>query len=385
MWLDQAHGGVLRVAATDSSAVTAALGSAPDRAHIAVVPVDRSLQQLDALAADVQGQVGSNAQVSIDVTTNQVAVYQVAGAVAAGAGARTTKQFAAAQKSVAKPDPRVAAVVAAHSGVVLRQLVTGTAKSGPAPAARPIGVPQPVGAGSKLIIKRTTANTDSDNENTMYGECTLGFVVYDSTSAGYYALTAGHCVIGTDKTGINHAYDQFLHPLGLEDPTYQQSTYPTDYALITIPDAAKRYGDPLIRSDTRCIAGPTACGNLPLQVTGVHSYSKGAGVGDVVCAIGRGDNDQYGYKSSVLPPGTRCGQVTSTNGGFVTDICSRKGDSGGPLFSEATGLAYGILNDGSPAAATCGSSEWSQYSPVSAILTNLNQQGSGSFVVRNVP
>ncbi len=33
------------------------------------------------------------------------------------------------------------------------------------------------------MIRRTTANNDSDNENTMYGECTLGFVVFDSTKA----------------------------------------------------------------------------------------------------------------------------------------------------------------------------------------------------------
>ncbi len=81
-------------------------------------------------------------------------------------------------------------------------------------------------------------------------------------------------------------------------------------------------------------------------VTGAAAYASGLGDGrDRVCHR-PGRQRPYGYKSSQLPPGTRCGEVTSTNGGFVTNICSRKGDSGGPLFSEATGYAYGILNDG---------------------------------------
>jgi streptogrisin C len=401
MWLDQSSG-VLRIAMTNPGAVRSAVAKLPDAAHISVKQVGRSLKQLDAVAASVSAQTGPiDAQVAVDVTTNQVAVYQAAGAAAAGKSARTTDALDTAQKNVAKPDHRIAAIVAAHPGAVLRQLVIGQAKSATLAAAPascdPVTCPPPLRAGSRLVIKRTTANTDSDNESTTYGECTLGFVVYDVARRQYYALTAGHCVAGPDKKGINRAYDSNLREIGPEVPDYMHgsdagsSTYPTDYALIAIPDYAHWFGaDPKNQIDVFCTTvQPTGCTDASIAVIGVRSYPNG--VGAVVCATGSGADDNYGYKSSQLDPGTRCGEITNTNGGYVANICSRKGDSGGPLFSQATGRAYGILNDGTAGTDVCKSGEWSQYSPVSLILSKINAQalnhqgGVGQFVVRTAP
>ena len=179
MWLDQSHGGVLRIATTDPTELATAIDKMADSAHIALVPVQHSLEQLDALADAIRAQLpDSVAQVSVDVTANQVAVYQTAGSAAAGRNVRTLAQLDIAQRSVATPDPQVEAVVAAHPGTVLRQLVAGEAKSAPLPcqpvnsrlrSSLPIcprtrGAQSRLMAGSQLVIKRTTANNDSDNE-----------------------------------------------------------------------------------------------------------------------------------------------------------------------------------------------------------------------------
>jgi streptogrisin C len=404
MWLDQSHGGVLRIATTDASALAPAIAKTADSAHIALVPVQRSLKQLDALADAIRAQLpDSVAQVSVDVTANQVAVYQTAGSVEAGRNAQTLAQLDAAQRSVATPDPQVEAAVAAHPGSVLRQLVAGEAKSAPLPcqpvnsrlrSSLPIcpttrGGQSRLMAGSQLVIKRTTANNDSDNENPMYGECTLGFVVYDASKTAYYGLTAGHCLAGPDKVGPTYAYTNSLTQIGVEAPVYQDATYPTDYGLISITNALSWFGTaPKNQIAIICTTVQSSgCSTAATTVRGVRTYGSGLGKGEIVCATGRGDNDPYGYKSSQLAPGTRCGEVTGTNGGFVTNICSRKGDSGGPLFSQATGYAYGILNDGTAGTSTCGSSEWSQYTPVSVVMSKINQQdvangGAGKFAIR---
>jgi streptogrisin C len=110
----------------------------------------------------------------------------------------------------------------------------------------------------------------------------------------------------------------------------------------------------------------------------------------VLCATGTGDMDpNNGYKNSTTLPGTRCGEITGTNGGIVTNICSRKGDSGGPLFSELSGRAYGILNGGTAGVGNCPTtspgSEWSQYSPLSKIFTDVNTRVGGGFTLRESP
>ena len=53
-------------------------------------------------------------------------------------------------------------------------------------------------------------------------------------------------------------------------------------------------------------------------------------------------------------------------------------DSGGPLFSEIDGMAYGILHGGYDGNGPCPTSpagtEWSDYSPMSRVVSHVNQQ-----------
>jgi streptogrisin C len=403
VWLDQVNGGVLRVAATDTGDVSSALKKLPDAAHIKVSRVTRTLRQLTALQSTLNGQVSlADGAVAIDVTTNQVVVYQRSGGAAIGRASHTMKSYVQAQGAPKNPDSRLKALAASHPGVVLRQMVVGVNRSAlatdPPSSCSPQNCPPPLRGGMRLDIKRTTANTDSDNLDPMWGQCTTGFILYNASTRQYYALTAGHCLVGSDKTGVTHAYNDAGTEIGYEVPDYVNSaaSYPTDYGLLTVPNYTYWFGGaPRNDVDIYCTAvESTGCTSASMPITGYASYS-GSHVGDVVCATGSGNNEPNhgGYKSSGATPGTRCGEVTGANGGFVTNICSRKGDSGGPLFSEVTGQAYGVLNDGTAGSGNCpsGNTEWSQYSPVDKILSALNAQVAskegrlGRFVLRANP
>jgi streptogrisin C len=421
LWLDQANGGVLRVAATDPTRVGAALRGLPDAAHIKVSHVARTLSQLNALQASLRGQVSAtDGTMAVDVTSNQVVIYQRSGATAAGSTSRTIESYDQAQQKPAQPDSRLQALAAAHPDVVLRQMVLGTERSAPAAATSagcsPQKCPPPLRGGMRLDVKRTTANTDTDNLDPMWGQCTVGFIVYDTTSQQFYALTAGHCVVGSDKTGVTYTYDDTGNEIGYEVTAYENAdaSYPTDYALLAIHDPSYWFGNGRNLTRIYC-SGPngqtasctgtaahnlvdvyctnvesTGCSTASIGITGTATYSS-THVGDVVCATGSGNNDpdHGGYISSGAVPGTRCGEVTGVNGGYVTNICSRKGDSGGPLFSEVTHQGYGILNNGTPGNGDCPATntEWSQYSPVSSSLSALNTKlgTPGRFVLRTTP
>jgi hypothetical protein len=120
------------------------------------------------------------------------------------------------------------------------------------------------------------------------------------------------------------------------------------------------------------------CDDGSFRLTGYPSYTNIA-LGEVVSGTGSGDNysdsgyaERYGWH-----PGTRCGSITGKDGGIITDICSRPGDSGGPLFSEVNGNAYGILSNGTEGSGPCATpvgSEWSSYSSIFQVLNHLNAQ-----------
>lgn len=392
MWIDQRGGGVLTIAATSPGSLAGVLRGVADAAHIRTRPVRFSLAQLDAEAARLASQInaaGRAAEVVTDEVDNVVAVYQHAGADAAGRAAATVTSLASAEQHVLAPDAHIDALVAAAQGMaVVRQLVVGADMSGttPAPRCNPSTCPPPMRGGMRLDIRRTTAQSDPDDENPLWGECTVGFNLTSATGAPY-VLTAGHCLVGANKSGRNTAYDNARHVIGTEvydlenGPTGSASTYPVDYAIVPLANASFwTAGYPRNDVDAWCITSVSSspCTNGTIAVTGYVSY-RSAVVGTVVCATGSGNNDPaQGYHSSGAQPGTRCGEITGKNGGIKTNICSRKGDSGGPLFSEATGKAYGILNDGTAGHGNCPTNppgtEWSQYSPIDLILANVKAQ-----------
>lgn len=110
-------------------------------------------------------------------------------------------------------------------------------------------------------------------------------------------------------------------------------------------------------------------------------------VGTVVCATGTGTGVIYAENVGYTP-GTRCGQIqnkqmydycascsNASGRGLKVDICSRPGDSGGPLWSQAEGQAYGILSGGPSRSGACNMShpdEFGVYSPLSEDLADAS-------------
>jgi streptogrisin C len=165
------------------------------------------------------------------------------------------------------------------------------------------------------------------------------------------------------------------------------STYPQDYAIEPYQDgntASYWLGAGARQNlvNSWCYWSSSTwqgCQDGAFAIHGVYSYNQ-IGIGWVVCGTGSGDSSSSaGYSTNVgFSPGTRCGQVTGKNGGIVTNLCTRPGDSGGPLFSEIDGMAYGILHGGYDGHGPCptgpAGTEWSDYSPISVIMSHVNSQ-----------
>ncbi|MBM0257276.1 trypsin-like serine protease [Micromonospora sp. 4G55] len=364
MWLDQAGGGVLTIAATDPAPVTKAVAGVPDAAHVTVVPVRHSLRELTDAAARVAGALGATAgtDVVVDEQANEVLVLtggavaaddaRLAGAIeAAGVPARTRQLPAAVEKSC---DPRYCAQAPMRGGIRL----------------------------------------DVPRDDGTVGGCTSAFNLR-ARSGRYYLLTAGHCVVGGRHQLVDRTWHQFLGPkvpVGVEStaPVLAENTDAYDYAVIPYQDGAidrwayprRSGGDQASLVNYWCVTDNPACatkGSHDVKITGYTAYSA-VQVGWVVCATGSAYTPKAGevYVDSGAGdgyvPGTRCGTVTGkTNGRIGVRVCARPGDSGGPLFTESDGRALGILNDGDPGSGACTNpNEQNFYMPVSTILDRVN-------------
>ncbi|MEH0823353.1 MULTISPECIES: trypsin-like serine protease [unclassified Micromonospora] len=362
MWLDQAGGGVLTIAATDPAPVAKAVAGVPDAAHVKVVPVRHSLRELTEAATRVAGALGVTAgtDVVVDEQANEVLVLtgnavaaddaRLAGAIeAAGVPARTRQLPPSIEKAC---DPRYCAQA-------------------------------PMRGGIRLDVPR--------DDNTV-GGCTSGFNLR-AKSGRYYVLTAGHCVVGGRHQLVDRTWHQFLGPkvpVGVEStsPVVAENTTTHDYAVIPYQDRAidrwayprRSGGDQASLVNYWCVTDNPACAtSRDVKITGYTPYSA-VQVGWVVCATGSAYTPKAGevYVDSGAGagyvPGTRCGTVTSkTNGRINVRVCARPGDSGGPLFTESDGRALGILNDGDPGSGACTNpNEQNFYMPVSTILDRVN-------------
>ncbi|NYF55161.1 trypsin-like serine protease [Micromonospora purpureochromogenes] len=364
MWLDQAGGGVLTIAATDPAPVAKAVAGVPDAAHVKVVPVRHSLRELTEAAARVAGALGVTAgtDVVVDEQANEVLVL-TGGAVAAD-------------------DTRLAgAIEAAGVPARARQLPPSIEKScDPRYCAQ-----APMRGGIRLDVPRDDGTV---------GGCTSAFNLR-ARSGRYYLLTAGHCVVGGRHLNVDRTWHQFLGPkvpVGVEStsPVLAENTTAYDYAVIPYQDGAidrwayprRSGGDQASLVNYWCVTDNPACatkGSHDVKVTGYTAYSA-VQIGWVVCATGSAYTPKAGevYVDSGAGagyvPGTRCGTVTNkTNGRIGVRVCARPGDSGGPLFTESDGRALGILNDGDPGSGACTNpNEQNYYMPVSTILDRVN-------------
>jgi streptogrisin C len=175
------------------------------------------------------------------------------------------------------------------------------------------------------------------------------------------------------------------------------NNFPYDYALMPYADRATAdtwlggaeyhnlvleycRNDTVMDNDanTPCSGGNAGRdGRIPVTNVGTPA---GVFDGRVVCATGAGASS-VDYTDAVdsgagagYKPGTRCGIITGQSYGAVdTDICARAGDSGGPLFDEATGSAIGILEGNTQdRSGPCQAGESNNYIPLSTIFDSVN-------------
>jgi streptogrisin C len=327
MWLDQAGGGVLRVAMTNPSLV-------PARPGVVVVPAQRSLASLEEEARQVAA-AHPDAQVYVDQRSNQVMVQELPG-------------------FVLKCDP-----LHCHES--------------------------PLRGGIRLDIPR---------DNGTVGGCTTGFLLWSTVLRRTYVLTAGHCVVSSTHTHRDDTWHEFLGahtPVTIEDLDTRLAendfTIGRDYAVMPFQDGAQALwfgGTPrrtgpepqivLYKGSTKAITGF-------VPVSSVQT-------GWIVCASGAGytpgptDPPYVDSGAGVgYVPGTHCGEVTSVGGRIAVRICARKGDSGGPLYTEADGKALGILSGGDERSGPCvpGDTETNLYAPFSTILDRVNSRTANAY------
>jgi streptogrisin C len=385
--LDQEHGGVLVVATTQPLATAKLLTRTPDRAHITVKKVAYSLSHLRATRQRVAAELGDGPESvllpRVSEETNRVVVWKRDWLVA-------VKPFAAqAQGALDR-------VVAESGGTVV---VRSQPRPNPLSAQGDVGQCHPLyctgygpmRGGIRLDLQRDDGST---------GGCTSGFNVraqggsYDGQA---FVLTAGHCVVSARHQHQDFAYHQ--NDLVLrEEAGLAVNNFPFDYALMPYADQAAanvwlnsaaehnlvlawcRNGGMDSDANTPCKDGDRNDDGR-VHITSVNTAAE-VHAGWVVCATGAGASS-VDYPDVVdsgagagYRPGTRCGVVTGqSNGAIDTDLCARAGDSGGPLFSEATNSAIGILEGNTQdRSGPCQAGESNNYVPLSTIFDSINGQ-----------
>jgi streptogrisin C len=382
MWIDQAHGGILMVGSTRPTDLRSAIARFPDRNHVKTYQTSRSFADLQALKGSIDTELHTNSyssiQAGIDAVHNTVTVTLPA--EIPSTAANTTS--AIVQRYHGAVSVRRAPKNADDKVGYSRTLNSAKAVSPDSAEddCNPVTCAPNMRGGLRLDIQR---------DDGTYGGCTNGYNIYDDDTGKPYILTAGHCVMESNHSHVDHP----IHN-GINVATEQQSGgfesdgFPLDFALMPFDSDNESYWLDQFPSERyqiheQCVTvnanGP--CVNHELDVSLIDPYGTGSGhpVGTVVCATGSSSTSSEGPSGWVN--GTRCGEITSLSGGvYTTNICSRKGDSGGPMFQElTTGTAsgFGVLHDGTDTnSSTCGSSEWSEYVPLFTIL-NFNYAETG--------
>ncbi|MEU8297629.1 trypsin-like serine protease [Micromonospora sp. NPDC048909] len=374
MWLDQADGGVLTIAATRTDLLRSAVAGVPDAAHVRVVPVRHSLRQLTAAAGRLAGTLDATAGTDVIVDEQANGVVVLTGDVVDAADAR----LAAALGGAGVP----AKARARLSGAAVPKACD------PRYCAK-----APMRGGIRLDVPRDDGTV---------GGCTSGFNVR-SRSGESFVLTAGHCVVGGRHQQVDRTWHQFLGPkvpVGVEStsPVLAENAFPYDYAVIPYqPGALDRWAyprrpgtNPVSLVNYWCVPDNPRCtdeqGSRDVAVTG-YVAANAIQVGWIVCATGSAYTPKAGetYVDSGAGagyiPGTRCGEITGRgSGGIDVRICARPGDSGGPLFTESDGRALGILSNGDPGQGPCTNpNEHNSYAPVSTVLDRVNSRTGGTL------
>ncbi|MFG1802981.1 hypothetical protein ACGFI4_22840 [Micromonospora carbonacea] len=331
-WIDQENGGVLYLASTAAGKLAPALGAIPDRQHIRVVGARHSLRELAARAREASARLGLTAEQEpvINPQRNRVELHHGAAAAVRGSAGRLA--------------------LAGDLGVTVVDSPTPTPQ---ACAIRNCEAPMRGG----LLLDFFDFNKSPKRS------CTNGFNVHGS-DGWQYTVTAGHCSKAGDGYYSRHAG---LWVGRYNYPTYVSEIYPNDGIIMPyVVMNGFEYVTYWVVNPRNTVFNSRVSAQFPIY--GMYSYAQ-IGVGWVACHTGQTSNN------------TRCGTVLTKDGGMITDICTQGGDSGGPLFSEADHMAYGILHGGTNSNGTC--TTRSYYSPLSKVFDSARSYSGITFNVNS--
>jgi streptogrisin C len=340
-WIDQENGGVLMIGATRPIEMEGVLRLLPDRAHIKVVKADHSKKELQAAADRISARLGVPSWFGpvIDDVQNGLALHGKASeALRSAGGSQSLAGDQAAVKSVQDaPD---------------RTLLACTLQN----------CTPPMRGGLKLYIFSNLNRTGG-----WIDWCTNGFNVHGS-NGWQYTMTAGHCVAPS-----NYLYfDDDSHWVGYRNLATTAGfggDYPADGTMMPyIVTGGVNYSEYWLNGQPKNRVWDTKKSNSLFPITGSYTYAQ-IGTGWVACSTG------------ATSLNTRCGSVTGKDGGIVTNICVKGGDSGSPLFSEIDNKAYGVLSSGLTASWNGSCYTTSYFSPVSVVAAAAQSHSGISFAV----
>lgn len=314
-WLDQGHGGVLAIAATNPDRMRRVAAGHPHSDEIRVIPAAYSLADLTRVRRRAAARTGEYAQV--DVVRNRVEVWT-------GRRAR-------------------AAAALSSLGAERRAVTVRTPPRGTPTACQWNSCDPPIRAGITIQIGNAAGDP--------FDACTSGFNIKDN-HGNLYTSTAGHCF--TDRKNAETIVSMKPHD-GVDligdrrwaGSVVQKDASPrADFAFIRVMNTATWFphGKPRNIDYFHCSAEPQvrtcreSLNSHRYRITGLKRYAD-MSEGEIVCMSGAS------LQTVRVKPGTRCGEITAKPDGAIrTNICAKPGDSGSPLFDQDTGVAYGIEN-----------------------------------------
>jgi streptogrisin C len=370
MSIDQQHGGVLVISATNPALITGAIRNFPQRGYVRTRKVAYSLRQLDQTASLLQRRYNPHtAVVWANPDDNHVVV---SGSKAVQADVRALSSAWIPDRAMIEYQPYPAITNASCSVAACDPPMRGGTELDTYNANDfPAGLPVNLAFGPKVGVNASAAESI----------CTTGFNVRGSNGFAYL-LTAGHCVLqvplgspfstpATYTASPDSNVSATNQWLGSKMGGYASDATGADGALLPYIDGAHagfwlpgNGAHNLVYS--KCLSG-SCSSNAAFPITTVHTAAE-ISPGWAVCATG----ERTG--------GTRCGFVQGhALGGFTSQICILEGDSGGPWFSQVDNAADGITEAFATGKA-CGSNGYfALFSAVSTILSQAQSATGHSF------
>jgi streptogrisin C len=382
VWLDQDNGGKLTFVSSDPDRVSNILRGSVSETEIRIARSAFTSQQLKAAESEVRSRLGSRAKVYVGINREKQAI---------------AVHYEGDDAQTAESVKRLAGERAGNNVPITTSHGTPKIKPGEQKACPSLfACDPPIRGGVRLHVRR---------DNGTWGSCTTGFNIRGSNGAAY-VLTAGHCASlpGPKRQFMYHnglpalievnASGSFTDPNAPADDRFWANSPPNnDWALLPFQVTGatawhnywftRRVNRNMVQAS--CVT-PSArsCSNGTTSINGFYSWDS-LQHGWVVCATGTGNRDVYPTENTGYTPGTRCGTIatkymnsyttenTLFGKGIKVNICTRPGDSGGPLFNQVDRKAYGILSGGPEKAGACNlsdSMDYGVYTPISVILTN---------------